>query len=263
LLEFDDVANEQRKVFYSQRNQLMSQDNVSETISDLQKTVITDLVNRFIPPASLIEQWDMAGLDQKLMTDFGLDLGSQAWLEADLSRHEAELKDYVVNAVVSAYRAKEEKIGAEVMRQLEKSIMLQSVDQHWRDHLSSMDQLRQGIHLRGYAQKNPKQEYKRESFSMFTNLLNNIKLDVVSTLSRLHIAEPEDVNQLELERRRASTFKLQYQHDTLEEGSVNNEPAQKTATDRPFIRDQVKLGRNDPCHCGSGKKYKQCHGSVA
>jgi preprotein translocase subunit SecA len=262
LLEFDDVANEQRKVFYSQRNQLMERDDISETIKDLQETVITDLVNRFVPPGSLIEQWDIVGLDQKLATDFGLDLHLQAWLEADLNRHELELKEMILQAVLAGYQGKEAKIGQEVIRQLEKSIMLQSVDQHWRDHLSSMDQLRQGIHLRGYAQKNPKQEYKRESFTMFTTLLDNIKQDVISALSRLQLAEPEDVNQLELERRRASTFKLQYQHDAVDGVSADAGLNQSSASAQPFIREQVKLGRNDPCYCGSEKKYKQCHGKV-
>tara|TARA_R110000868_G_scaffold144960_5_gene364593 strand:- start:27586 stop:30288 length:2703 start_codon:yes stop_codon:yes gene_type:complete len=261
LLEYDDVANDQRKVLYSQRAQLMQVDDISATIKNLRKDVMNKVVSEYVPPSSLEEQWDLVGLDQQLRAEFNLDLNLQHWIEENDSRHEEHLREHALDALVKSFDAKEAQVGADVMRSFEKSVMLQSLDHHWREHLAAMDQLRQGIHLRGYAQKNPKQEYKRESFNMFTYMTEGVKQDVINVLSKVQLLSEEDAKAMEAQRRKDAQMKMEFQHadpDAPAQPEGDAESAPQT-----MVRDQPKVGRNDPCPCGSGKKYKQCHGRVS
>lgn len=260
LLEFDDVANEQRKVIYAQRNELMAESDISAVIVSMRQDMVKKIVDLFIPPQSLPEQWQLEGLEQKLATDFGFSLSLKSWLEEDDSRHEAQLRQHVLGVFVADAQQKESLVGHEGMRHLEKTVMLQMLDQHWREHLSDMDRLRQGIHLRGYAQKNPKQEYKREAFAMFTALLDNIKHDVIQQIARLQFLSPEKVEALEAERRKAAAIQLHYQHPEAENEAIPASSEETVAT--PVTRTHAKIGRNDPCYCGSGKKFKNCHGAI-
>ncbi|NHZ69625.1 MAG: preprotein translocase subunit SecA [Thermotogales bacterium] len=266
LLEFDDVANDQRKVIYEQRNELMAIDDVSETVKAIRADVVNDVINNYIIPGSMDEQWDIAGLESAIETEFAQKFDIQGWLDADHDLHEETLRDKILDELEKAYLEKEQLTGAETMRHFEKSVMLQVLDQTWKEHLAAMDYLRQGIHLRGYAQKNPKQEYKREAFEMFTNLLDRIKLDVVSILSKVQVRTESDVAAVDEQRR--SKSEMQYLHD---DASAMQEEAGEEAVpqeDRheavqPFVRDGRKVGRNEPCPCGSGKKFKQCHGKLS
>jgi preprotein translocase subunit SecA len=271
LLEYDDVANEQRKVIYNQRDELLASEDISEIIDTIALRVIEGLIDNYIPPHSLEEQWDIEGLERQLSAEFNLKLPLAEWLAKEDNLHEDNLRERIRNALIQIYKEKEEKIGASVMRQFEKAVMLQTLDSFWREHLAAMDYLRQGIHLRGYAQKNPKQEYKRESFELFVALLDKINYDVIATLCKFEVREEEDVEQLEAQHRDALSSNVQYQH-----ASFNNTLTQPSQTDEvavleeetdnnvvPFVRDGGKVGRNDPCPCGSGKKYKQCHGSLS
>lgn len=265
LLEFDDVANEQRKVVYMQRNELMAATDISEMITAMRVEVVKIIIDEFVPPQSLVEQWNIAGLERKLATELGITLALQTFLDADTTRHEEHLRAEVLQAVVSCEQAKAQQFGDAVLRQLEKSIMLQSLDQHWRDHLAAMDHLRQGIHLRGYAQKSPKQEYKREAFNMFQYMLQNIKQNVIILLARAQLVDASSVEALEAERRQAATFKMQYQHAALPDDAASGASAaanEVTAPSKPMIRNYPKVGRNDACPCASGKKYKHCHGQA-
>lgn len=260
LLEFDDVANEQRKIIYEQRAELMASDDIYSTIEEIREDVVNNLINEFIPPQSLEEQWDVPGLEKEFENEFGLKLEIQQWLDQDENLHEDSLRKRVLDAVVENHRNKEAMVGPQVMRQFEKSIMLQSLDSLWKDHLAAMEYLRQGIHLRGYAQKNPKQEYKREAFQLFTNLLERIKLNVISVLAKVQV-QASDVEAVEQQRRDAANIKMEYQHPTINEAVAEEaEVVAENSTVTPFVRNQAKVGRNDPCPCGSGKKYKQCHG---
>ena len=259
LLEFDDVANDQRKVVYEQRNELMDTNDISETIHAIRGDVLDSVISEYIPPQSLDELWDVPGLEQRLKADFTIELPIAQWLADDNKLHEEKLRERIQDHVEQAYQAKEEMVGAQVLRQFEKAIMMQSLDTHWKEHLAAMDHLRQAINLRGYAQKNPKQEYKRESFELFSQMLDTLKLDVVSVLSRVQVRAAEDVDAVEEQRRKADAVPHQYQHDDAEQ--VGGEaPAQAAG---PIVRDGVKVGRNDPCPCGSGKKYKHCHGKLS
>lgn len=277
LLEFDDVANDQRKVIYQQRKELMAVSDISDTIEAIRQDVLENMIGTYIPPQSLEEQWDISGLEQQLESEFGLKLGLNALLENDTTMDEENVRQRILNEATRLYREKEANAGDTVLRQIEKTTMLQSLDVHWRDHLAAMDHLRKGIHLRGYAQKNPKQEYKREAFLMFTDLLKDIKHDVISVLSKVEIHTPSDMEILEEQRRAESTVRnLQFMHPestgvaaiTLPEEEQPPTPPGSTATDappassQPFTRPQPKVGRNDPCPCGSGKKFKQCHGAL-
>ncbi len=256
LLEFDDVANDQRKVIYQQRNELLDEGDISETIDAIRSDVLNSVIDEYVPPQSLPEQWDVPALHNRLRADFGLELDLQQRLDADRAFDEHKLRDYVQQALAESYREKEQKVGAPVLRHFEKSLMLQSLDQHWKEHLSAMDHLRQGIHLRGYAQKNPKQEYKREAFELFSRMLEQLKLDVISALSRVRVREESEVEAIEAERQRraeAEAARLKYHHA--------GEAAQ-AAEAGPVVREGPKVGRNDPCPCGSGKKFKQCHGRL-
>lgn len=259
LLEFDDVANDQRKVVYEQRNELLDATDISETISAIRTDVIDGVISQYIPPQSLDEMWDVPGLEQRLKADFNLELPVSQWLADDKKLFEEKLRERIQQEVEQAYSHKEQMVGPQVLRQFEKAIMLQSLDTHWKEHLAAMDHLRQGINLRGYAQKNPKQEYKREAFELFSTMLENLKIDVVGVLSRVQVRAAEDVEAVEEQRRKADAVPHDYQHAEAEHvGGEIPEDAPRT----PVFRDQDKVGRNDPCPCGSGKKYKQCHGKL-
>ncbi len=265
LLEFDDVANDQRKVIYEQRNELMATDDVSETVKAIRVDVVNRVIDNFIPPGSLEEQWNVAQLEDAIATEFAQKFAIQGWLDADDTLHEETLREKILAELENAYDAKEQMAGAETMRHFEKAVMLQVLDQAWKEHLAAMDYLRQGIHLRSYAQKNPKQEYKREAFQMFTGLLDRIKIDVVSILSKVQVRAESDVAAVEEQRR--STAPMQFRHDDASalppeaDAAAAGEAPEPSA--QPFVRDGRKIGRNEPCPCGSGKKYKHCHGKLS
>jgi len=268
LLEYDDVANDQRRVIYEQRNELMEVADIAETIQTLRHDVISGLIDGYIPPQSLDEQWDIPGLERALEQEFGLQLPIAGWLAQDDSLHEETLRKRILGEMESAYAEKEQLAGGKVMREFEKAVMLQVLDSNWKDHLATMDHLRQGIHLRGYAQKNPKQEYKREAFELFSAMLERIKQEVVTILSRVQVRAEEDVQAVEEQRR--SHARMQYQHAEAsalaaaggDGGGAAVAAGTASAPAQPFVRPSPKLGRNDPCPCGSGRKYKQCHGKL-
>ena len=265
LLEYDDVSNDQRQVIYQQRRELMDSSDISETIEGLREEVVYELVTQHIPTQSLIEQWDIAGLEVSLQSEFGSVQSLSELLEQDQDLDEDGLAARVLTQIEEEYGAKEERWrdnGID-MRMVEKQIMLQILDQRWKEHLASMDQLRQGIHLRAYAQKQPKQEFKRESFELFQDLLQNIKFDVIRMLSRMQIENPEEIEAQERLRRAEAAQKMNFQHSQLEgQGDQAKEPSQPAAKAETFVREERKVGRNEPCPCGSGKKYKQCHGRI-
>ncbi|MEC8072111.1 MAG: preprotein translocase subunit SecA [Pseudomonadota bacterium] len=268
LLEYDDVSNDQRQVIYQQRLQLMQSESIADTIEGLREEVIVDLVGQHIPPDSLAEQWDLVGLQEELQSEFGSHQPLQQWLEDDDSLDESGLIERILQQAESEYATKQAAFEAANidLRLVEKQVMLQLLDQRWKEHLASMDQLRQGIHLRAYAQKQPKQEFKRESFELFQSLLYNIKYDVVRTLSRMQLENPEELAAAERKRRAEAEQHMQFQHASagqLEapEGEGQSDPeTQAKAKPAPFVRDNRKVGRNEPCPCGSGKKFKQCCG---
>ena len=268
LLEYDDVANDQRQIIYSQRDQLLAAEGVEEMITNIRADVIHSGIDRFIPPMSVEEQWDVSGLEQYLKTEFAQDMPVATWLDEDTNLHEETLRERIVASVQSTYDEKSSLMG-EAMRQIETQVMLQVLDGLWKEHLQTMDQLRQGIHLRAYANKNPKQEYKREAFELFEALLERLKQEVVRILSHLQIKRQDEAELIERQRREeAARQKLAFQHaeaSVLSEGepSAEAQSAQSAgATQQPVVRDAPKVGRNDPCPCGSGKKYKQCHGAL-
>ena len=274
LLEFDDVANDQRKVIYEQRNRLLDATEVTDGIRSIRRDVIESLVDFSIPPDSLPEQWNLAGLEETLEKEYGITLPVRQWLTAEPNLAVEALKARIVEDAEKMHAEKSTTVGEQVMRHFEKAVMLQVLDQQWKDHLAAMDHLRQGIHLRGYAQKNPKQEYKRESFEMFSELLDRIKREVISIVSRVQIRRDEEVQAMEAEqRRRAAQQTVHYEHpvapgETEIAADSETESVAATGTEgraamRPVVRNQPKVGRNDPCPCGSGKKYKQCHGKLA
>ena len=272
LLEFDDVSNDQRQVIYQQRRDLMGEDDISETIAAMREDVVGDLVSGYVPPESLAEQWDLEGLEQALLTEFASAQPVRKWLDQDDDLAEEGLRKRIQEQVEQEYAAKERQWATQGvdMRLVEKQIMLQILDQRWKEHLASMDYLRQSIHLRAYAQKQPKQEYKRESFELFQELLANIKRDVIQLLCRVQIEAPSAVQEAERRRREAAAKAMRYSHA---ESSALDKPngadgqadqaAANTAKAAPFVRTERKIGRNEPCPCGSGKKYKQCHGRAA
>ncbi|BCQ36500.1 MULTISPECIES: preprotein translocase subunit SecA [Erwiniaceae] len=257
LLEYDDVASDQRRAIYTQRNELLDVSDVSETIASIREDVFKSTIDSYIPPQSLEEMWDVAGLQERLSNDFDLNLPIQEWLDKEPELHEETLRDRIMEQAKEQYQRKEEVVGVEMMRNFEKGVMLQTLDSLWKEHLAAMDYLRQGIHLRGYAQKDPKQEYKRESFAMFAAMLESLKYEVISTLSKVQVRMPEEVEQMEEQRRLESERLAQQQQ--LSHVDADTEAAQSLA-DQTGER---KVGRNDLCPCGSGKKYKQCHGRLA
>jgi preprotein translocase subunit SecA len=257
ILEYDDVANDQRKVIYQQRAELLESTDISETISAMREGVLTDTIAEHIPPGSMEEQWDAPGLEKALTIEFQLQLPVAQWLEQDKTLDENGLRMRVVEAAQKQYQAKVDQVGGEVMHGYERIIMLQSLDQHWREHLAALDHLRQGIHLRGYAQKNPKQEYKREAFELFSTMLETIKRDVTQILLNVQIRSEADVAAAEAPH---APENVQYHHADYEEALASTD--KQTGDHKPFVRGGEKIGRNDPCPCGSGKKYKQCHGRL-
>jgi len=259
LLEYDDVANDQRKVVYEQRNELMDVDDISETIANLRADVLNDVINIYIPPQSIEEQWDIAGLTEAMKEHFDLDLPIQKWLDEDDSLHEETLRHRLLETLEQVYADKVALAGEEQMRYIEKAVMLQTLDTHWKEHLAAMDYLRQGIHLRGFAAKNPKQEYKREAFELFSGMLDAMKVEVVETLSKIQLA---DAPPLEVE---PQISEFEFKHESF--GGLPEEEAQPDDNaaeepQQPYVRPDRKIGRNEPCPCGSGKKYKQCHGKL-
>ena len=264
LLEYDDVANDQRQIIYRQRDELLSDDSIGDTITAIRADVVNDAIDGFIPPMSVEEQWDIPGLEKQLEAEFGLTLPVAQWLEEDTGLHEETLRERIVAAVQTAYDEKSAGVGAG-MRQLEKQIMLQVLDTLWKEHLQVMDQLRQGIHLRAYANKNPKQEYKRESFALFEALLQRLKYEVIRFLSHVQVQRSDEAAAIEQQRREAAAKqKMAFEHaqaaPALPEEQADA-PSEAMAP-QPITRAQPKVGRNDPCPCGSGKKYKQCHGAL-
>jgi preprotein translocase subunit SecA len=259
LLEFDDVSNDQRKVIYEQRNELLEAADIGETITAMRHDVLYDIFSAHIPPGSVEEQWEIPALEKTLEAETGLDLPVGKWLEENPDLHEETLRERIFEAADSAYITKENLASADVMRQFERSVMLQSLDLHWREHLSALDHLRQGIHLRSYAQKNPKQEYKREAFQLFEGLLNTVKSEVTKITMLVQVKTQDDVEVVEKPQ---GVENVQYQHADYDEALANPVP-EAVAGSEPVVREGVKVGRNDPCPCGSGKKYKQCHGKLS
>jgi preprotein translocase subunit SecA len=267
LLEYDDVANEQRKVIYHQRDELLAADNVADTIKDISSRVINQVIKAYIPLHTMEEEWDIAGIERQLANDFNLQLPLRDYLNQE-GVDEEQLCTYIQSAYAEAMNKKEQQMTSTVMRQFEKAVMLQTLDICWREHLSAMDYLRQGIHLRGYAQKNPKQEYKRESFELFAQLLDKVNYEVISALSKFEVRVEDQLEQLKVHQRNVfNDHKMEYQHTGVDVLRGSNEPAfletESNILAKPFpLRAASKIGRNESCPCGSNKKYKQCHGRL-
>ncbi len=262
LLEFDDVANDQRKVIYEQRNELLEEDTF-DNMDAIREDVINDIISTYIPPGSVDELWDVHGLMEAMHHEFGMQMDIKQWLDADDSLHEDRLRKKIIDIIVEQYKQKENIIGSEVMRRLEKQVMLDILDRHWKEHLISMDQLRQGIHLRGYAAKNPKQEYKKEAFQLFMQMLSQIKMDMVRTLTRIKINTENNIES-STEISPHKPVNMSFNHPAAENVLSKDEtPAPEIASKpAPVVRSHKKIGRNEPCYCGSGKKYKHCHGRL-
>jgi preprotein translocase subunit SecA len=265
LLEYDDVANDQRKVIYQQRTELMAAGDVADAVAGIRFEVVAAQINRHVPPHSMQEQWDVAGLEQAVERDFATKVDIKGWVQSDSKITDEVISKRVHEAVDAAYEAKVSAYGPEVMRHLEKAIMVQQVDSHWREHLAAMDYLRQGIHLRSYAQKNPKQEYKREAFELFNSLLDRVKHETISMLARVQVRSEAEIQAEEAERQRRLEQALRMQHAAPESlvAPATEQPNADAQTVTPFVREVRKVGRNEVCPCGSGKKYKHCHGALA
>ena len=279
LLEYDDVANEQRKVVYGQRQDLMEATDISDAIRAIRAEVVNTTISEFVAPQSVEEVWDKPGLTKALENEFGVKFDVTALLEKDHSIEETRLRELIVAAADDAYAQKVAEIGPEIMHELEKGIMLRQLDSHWKEHIAALDYLRQGIHLRGYAQRNPKQEYKREAFEMFSSMLDRVKHETITILSKIQIRRPEDVAAVEPAAPDPRTLRFQHAEAPSLVAPPPEEPpppgfgppssAQPLRTPPPdaepiqtYVREQPKVGRNEPCPCGSGKKYKQCHGRL-
>ncbi len=278
LLEYDDVANDQRRVIYQQRTDLMSAEDVAEAVVGIREEVVDKLVDEFVPGGTAEDQWDAAGLAQAIERDFGPQLPIADWLQAEESGDGSGLKKKILQGLLEAYQDKVNSVGAEVMRYIEKEVMLRTLDQHWREHLAAMDYMRQGIYLRGYAQKDPKQEYKREAFALFSAMLDRIKMDTITTVSKIQVRSQEEIEREELERQRRLARALQLQHAEAVspmqsgpgserpldpgDGPADGAPRSVGPVATPFVRQVPKVGRNDPCPCGSGRKFKHCHGAL-
>ncbi len=257
LLEYDDVSNDQRKVIYQQRNELLEATDISETIRAMRNDVLDSLVSQYIVPQSMEEEWDVPGLEKALSAEYQMQLPLSKWLKDEPELHEDALRERIASRAGEVYQDKVRLAGEELMRHYERAMMLQSLDNHWREHLAALDHLRQGIHLRGYAQKNPKQEYKREAFELFSEMLESIKMDVTQNLLTVQIRSEADIEAVEAP---AALENVRYQHADYDEALA---PGEDSGEHQPFVRLGEKVGRNDPCPCGSGKKYKQCHGKLA
>jgi preprotein translocase subunit SecA len=292
LLEYDDVANDQRRVIYQQRTDLMGAENVAEAVKGIREDVVTQLVDQYVPGGVPEEQWDVPGLAQAIERDFGSVLPVDAWVKAEEAGDGSGLRNKIIAGLEEAYDQKQGNVGAQIMRYIEKEVMLRTLDQHWREHLAAMDYMRQGIFLRSYAQKNPKQEYKREAFELFSAMLDRIKFDTVTTVSKIQVRSQEEIEREELERQQRLARALQPQHaeaispiqamppmppvpgepgggagpsggDPAGSGNVMEmDPRSSAAQAAPFVRPMPKVGRNEPCPCGSGRKYKHCHGAL-
>jgi len=261
LLDFDDVANDQRRVIYAQRNELMEADDVHDYVEEMREEVFGDLIDRYIPADSVPDMWDAEGLEKSLEGEFGIEIPVRDWLAADDDLDEAGLRHRIKERVEAHYAEKEQQTGSEVMRQFEKAVMLNVLDQQWKEHLASMDYLRRGIHLRGFAQKKPQQEYKREGFEMFTEMLASMRFEVMKILARVQVRSEQDVAAVDEQRRREQP--MEYQHRAADAAGASAAPGESAeAPAQPFVREGRKVGRNEPCPCGSGKKYKHCHGRV-
>ncbi len=264
LLEYDDVSNDQRKVVYHQRSELMAAEEIEESVAAIREEVIATQVDKYVPPGSLEEQWDPDGLALAFESDFATQMNVPQWLKEDSKMNEDQIRDRCTEAMQKIYEEKVASIGASLMRHVEKEVMLKQLDFHWKEHLGAMDYLRQGIGLRGYAQKNPKQEYKREAFEMFGEMLDQVKFDTISILSRVRIQSEEDVQRMEAERRTAQAMEFKHaEAPGLSGAQPEAAGAEAAASAEPFVREGRKIGRNEPCPCGSGKKFKQCHGSLS
>jgi len=275
LLEYDDVANAQRLIVYQQRDEILESLDVKQNIASMREEMVQDIVNEHIPPMSMEEQWDIAGLEKRIQEDLGLSVPVSQWLDEDEQISEEEIGQKIVEALVDNYAKKEDMAGTEAIRSFEKHILLRVLDEKWKEHLSTMDHLRQGIHLRGYASKNPKDEYKREAFNLFESLLQSIRHDVITTLSHVQVQSPSEAEEEERKRYMAMMQNMHYQHDEFTpvagEDATTGVPQlasverdnQEEVNAVPFVREGRKIGRNEPCPCGSGKKYKQCHGKIS
>jgi preprotein translocase subunit SecA len=289
LLEYDDVANDQRRVIYQQRTDLMSAEDVAEAVKGVREEVVAQLVDQYLPGGAPEEQWDVAGLTESIQRDFGVPLPIDAWVKAEQAGDGSGLKKKLLTALEEAYVQKETSVGPQVMRYIEKEVMLRTLDTHWREHLAAMDYMRQGIFLRSYAQKNPKQEYKREAFELFSAMLDRIKFDTVTTVSKIQVRSQEEIEREELERQQRLARALQLQHAEAVSpiqaggfderpggdgdgggpvgfgpggGSLDADPGVAGQVATPFVREMPKVGRNEACPCGSGKKFKHCHGAL-
>ncbi len=264
VLAYDDVANDQRKVIYAHRDELMASEDISEIITAIRADVINDVITKYIPAKTMEEQWDIPGLEAHLKDEFELDIPIQKMLDDDSGLHEELLRSKIIDIAANKYAEKEQEITADVMRHFEKSVMLQVLDNSWKEHLAAMDSLRQGIHFRGYAQKDPKQEYKRESFEMFTALLDQIKYEVIGILAKVKVAQPEDVDVIDEQRQAPQEMHFEHAEAEAALATPKAEAVEENESqlDTPFVRETKKVGRNEPCPCGSGKKYKQCHGKL-
>lgn len=264
LLKYDDVNNEQRKIIYSQRDEVLAENTLKEYVEEMHREVMQGMIANFIPPESIHDQWDVEGLENALRIDLGIELPIQEWLDQDRRLDEEGLVERISDEVIERYRQRRAQMGDESAAMLERHFVLNSLDRHWKDHLAAMDYLRQGIHLRGYAQKNPEQEYKKEAFNLFVNMLGIIKTDVVTDLSRVHIPTPEELAEMEAQQQQqAESMKLSFEHDDVDgltgEVTLSQETMNESAEQQAF---PVPESRNAPCPCGSGLKYKQCHGKI-
>lgn len=267
LLKYDDVNNEQRKIIYSQRDDILAENSLQDYIEEMHRDVMQGLIGNFVPPESIHDQWDIDGLENALCTDLGIDLPIQQWLEEDRRLDEEGLVARITDEVINRYRARREQMGAESAAMLERHFLLSSLDRHWKEHLAAMDYLRQGIHLRGYAQKNPEQEYKKEAFNLFVNMLGTIKADVVTDLSRVHVPTAEELAEMEAQQQaQAESMQLNFAHDEVDglTGEVTHEETSSVPERSRPAQGNITppASRNAPCPCGSGLKYKQCHGKI-
>ncbi|MFA6052858.1 MAG: preprotein translocase subunit SecA [Methylobacter sp.] len=262
ILAYDDVANDQRKVIYAQRNELMAAAEISEIITAIRKDVINNVITQYIPPRTMVEQWDIKGLEDHLHQEFNVEIPVRKMLDEDHSLQEEALRQRIVDILEQNHKDKEQQMSEEVLQHVEKSVMLQVLDNSWKEHLAAMDYLRQGIHFRGYAQKDPKQEYKREAFEMFTNLLEHIKYEVIEILFKVQVRQEEDIRAIDEQRQMPKEMHFEHaEASALQEPEQAAEQPEKVV--QPFTRDGDKVGRNDPCPCGSGRKFKQCHGRLS
>ncbi len=261
LLEFDDVANDQRKVVYQQRNELMASEDASEAVTAMLTTVIDRTISAYVPENTIEEQWNIDGLAESLRDDFALDLPVAIWLQEDDELHEGTLRKRIIAEAEKTHQQKEAMVGSELMRHFEKAIMLQILDRTWKDHLAQMDHLRQGINLRGYAQKDPKQEFKREAYGLFSSMLDSMKHDIVSLLLKVKVKTEQDVEVVKKQRRQTEQD-VKYQHESVTSMTADTNDITDGQRQQPVTRNSRKVGRNEPCPCGSGKKFKQCHGAI-